>query len=76
MTQNSETMKIEDRQTAVEPFVVIRLRTVGRVVRNCQIGRDLFFFLAIPKPCISVLRLLDTIGMGFQNNWYYAIFLD
>ena len=40
LTQNSETMKIEDRQTAVEPFVVIRLRTVGRVVRNCQIGRD------------------------------------
>ena len=35
-----------------------------------------FFFLAIPKSCISVLRLLDTIGMGFQNNWYYAIFLD
>ena len=35
-----------------------------------------FLFLAIPKSCISVLRLLDTIGMGFQNNWYYAIFLD
>ena len=35
-----------------------------------------YFFLAIPKSCISVLRLLDTIGMGFQNNWYYAIFLD
>ena len=35
-----------------------------------------FFFLAIPKTCISVLRLRDTIRYGVPINWYYRSFLQ